>query len=83
MSLLYTSNIIFILVHYQVEMLRYLRHINVDYLQVGFYVSTYLGSFINRVTVESQFNYQQVIEESVFLIYGKNLNLLYYFAEIS
>jgi hypothetical protein len=53
------------------EMMRNLRHVNIDHLHVGWYQSTYFGSFINRPLLDSQFNYQDNIEESVVLIYGK------------
>ncbi|XP_041358977.1 eukaryotic translation initiation factor 3 subunit H-B-like [Gigantopelta aegis] len=54
---------------YQMEMMRNLRHMNIDHLHVGWYQSTYFGSFINRPLLDSQFNYQHSIEESVVLIY--------------
>ena len=53
------------------EMMRNLRHVNIDHLHVGWYQSTLFGSFISRAFVDSQFNYQHSIEESVVLIYGK------------
>ncbi|KAK3092057.1 hypothetical protein FSP39_024795 [Pinctada imbricata] len=56
-------------VQYQMEMMRNLRHVNIDHLHVGWYQSTYFGSFINRALLDSQFNYQHSIEESVVLIY--------------
>lgn len=56
---------------YQMEMMRNLRHVNVDHLHVGWYQNTYFGSFINRALLDSQFNYQHSIEESVVLIYGE------------
>jgi hypothetical protein len=58
-------------VQYQMEMMKNLRHVNIDHLHVGWYQSTNLGSFINRALLESQFIYQHSIEESVVLIYGK------------
>ena len=51
--------------------MRNLRHVNIDHLHVGWYQSTYFGSFINRLLLDSQFNYQHSIEESVVLIYGE------------
>ena len=60
-------------VNYQMEMMRRLRAVNVDHLHVGWYQSTYLGSFVNRTLLDSQFSYQSAIEESVVLIYGKNI----------
>merc|ERR1719317_1626363 len=56
-------------VQYQMEMMRNLRHVNIDHLHVGWYQSTFFGSFINRNLLDSQFNYQHSIEESVVLIY--------------
>ncbi|KAI0209594.1 Eukaryotic translation initiation factor 3 subunit H [Lamellibrachia satsuma] len=56
-------------VTYQMEMMRNLRHVNVDHLHVGWYQSTYYGSFINKNFLDSQFNYQSSIEESIVLIY--------------
>ncbi|XP_068747820.1 eukaryotic translation initiation factor 3 subunit H-like [Montipora capricornis] len=56
-------------VNYQMEMMRRLRAVNVDHLHVGWYQSTYLGSFVNRTLLDSQFSYQSSIEESVVLIY--------------
>lgn len=59
------------LVQYQMEMMRSLRHVNIDHLHVGWYQSTYYGSFVSRALLDSQFSYQHAIEESVVLIYGK------------
>lgn len=56
-------------VEYQMEMMRHLRHVNVDHLHVGWYQSTHFGSFYNKPLLESQFSYQSSIEESVVLIY--------------
>ncbi|MEQ2249052.1 hypothetical protein ILYODFUR_025320 [Ilyodon furcidens] len=58
------------LVQYQMEMMRSLRHVNIDHLHVGWYQSTYYGSFVSRALLDSQFSYQHAIEESVVLIYG-------------
>ncbi|KAJ8033941.1 Eukaryotic translation initiation factor 3 subunit H [Holothuria leucospilota] len=54
---------------YQMEMMRNLRHVNIDHLHVGWYQSTQYGAFLNKALMESQFNYQNSIEESVVLIY--------------
>ncbi|XP_048384367.1 eukaryotic translation initiation factor 3 subunit H-B [Stegostoma tigrinum] len=51
------------------EMMRSLRHVNIDHLHVGWYQSTYYGSFVSRALLDSQFSYQHAIEESVVLIY--------------
>jgi len=56
-------------VQYQMEMMRHLRHVNVDHLHVGWYQSSFHGSFITKAFLDSQFNYQHSIEESVALIY--------------
>lgn len=58
-------------VQYQMEMMRSLRHVNIDHLHVGWYQSTFYGSFVSRALLDSQFSYQHAIEESVVLIYGK------------
>lgn len=59
-------------VQYQMEMMRSLRHVNIDHLHVGWYQSTYYGSFVSRALLDSQFSYQHAIEESVVLIYGES-----------
>ncbi|KAK2141196.1 hypothetical protein LSH36_1141g00038 [Paralvinella palmiformis] len=56
-------------VAYQMEMMRHLRHVNVDHLHVGWYQSTYFGQFITKALLDSQFNYQHSIEESIVLVY--------------
>merc|ERR1712180_86718 len=40
-------------VHYQIEMMRKLRDVNVDHFHVGWYQSTFLGSFLNKNFAES------------------------------
>lgn len=56
-------------IEYQIEMMRMLREVNVDNNCVGWYRSTYLGSFINAETVEMQFHYQETLPNSVVLVY--------------
>jgi translation initiation factor 3 subunit H len=56
-------------VHYQMEMMRNLRHVNIDHLHVGWYQSSTFGSYINRALLDSQFNYQHSIEESIVIVY--------------
>ncbi|KAL6082317.1 hypothetical protein STEG23_021472 [Scotinomys teguina] len=51
-------------VQYQMEMMRSLRHVNIDHLHMGWYQSTYYGSFVSRALLDSQFSYQHAIEES-------------------
>jgi len=53
-----------------------LRHVNIDHLHVGWYQSTNFGTYVNKALVDSQFNYQFSIEESIVLIYGKFGNAL-------
>ena len=55
------------------EMMRNLRHVNVDHLHVGWYQSTFFGMYLNKALLDSQFNYQHSIEESIVLIYGKKI----------
>ena len=55
---------------YQAEMMRCLRDVNVDNNAVGWYQSTYLGSFIGSGMLESQFGYQTNIAKSVVIVYG-------------
>uniref|UniRef100_A0A671KU92 Eukaryotic translation initiation factor 3 subunit H n=1 Tax=Sinocyclocheilus anshuiensis TaxID=1608454 RepID=A0A671KU92_9TELE len=45
-------------VQYQMEMMRSLRHVNIDHLHVGWYQSTFYGSFVSRALLDSQFSYQ-------------------------
>jgi len=54
---------------YQIEMMRCLREVNVDNNTVGWYSSTYMGSFISESAIETQYNYQERIKKSVMLIY--------------
>lgn len=56
-------------VHYQADMMRKLRDINVDHFEVGWYQSTFLGKFLDRNFTEAQFHYQKSIEESVVIVY--------------
>jgi translation initiation factor 3 subunit H len=56
-------------VEYQMEMMRHLRQVNVDHLHVGWYQSTYFGGFLSKTLLDSQFSYQNSIDESVVLIY--------------
>ena len=65
------SNSLSPLGQYQRDMLSHLRKVNADYHQVGWYQSTYLGPHFSQVFLESHFQYQLEIEESVVLIYGR------------
>jgi len=55
---------------YQIEMMRCLREVNVDNNTVGWYSSTYMGSFINEGSIETQYNYQEKINKKcIMLVY--------------
>jgi len=54
---------------YQMEMMRCLREVNVDHNTVGWYHSSYMGSFLNESMIETQYNYQDRIKKSVVIIY--------------
>jgi len=54
---------------YQIEMMRCLREVNVDNNTVGWYTSTYLGSFLNEALIETQYNYQTTLRKCVCLVY--------------
>jgi len=55
---------------YQIDMMRCLREVNVDNNTVGWYSSTYMGSFINEGSIETQYNYQDKINKKcVMLVY--------------
>ena len=66
----------YIVVTYQLEMMKNLRYVNVDHLHVGWYQSTNFGTYMNKALVDSQFNYQFSIDESIVLIYGIDLFFL-------
>ena len=55
-------------IEYQ-NVLKKLRTVNVDYHEVGWYQSTYLGSHVSREFLEAHVGYQRAIQESVVLIY--------------
>jgi translation initiation factor 3 subunit H len=51
-------------------MIKFLREVNVDANNVGWYTSTSMGNFVNLNTIENQFYYQnQLNERTVALIY--------------
>lgn len=55
---------------YQNEMLKFLREVNVDAQNVGWYLSTNMGNFVNLNTIENQFFYQkEPNERTVTLVY--------------
>lgn len=77
------NSLLCLLVQYQMEMMRSLRHVNIDHLHVGWYQSTYYGSFVTRALLDSQFSYQHAIEESVVLIYGQQEAPLLFFSSLN
>lgn len=48
---------------YQNEMIKFLREVNVDANNVGWYTSTSMGNFINLNTIENQYYYQKEMNE--------------------
>ena len=49
--------------HYQVEMIKKLREVNVDANNTGWYTSANLGNFVNTNMIENQFFYQKELNE--------------------
>jgi len=54
---------------YSFEMMKCLRDVNVDNNTVGWYQSSFLGLHLNQFLVDTQFEYQKDINESVVLVY--------------
>lgn len=50
-------------VSYQNEMIKYLREVNVDANNVGWYTSANMGNFVNVSLIENQYYYQKEINE--------------------
>ncbi|KAL9052779.1 MAG: hypothetical protein Q9162_005199 [Coniocarpon cinnabarinum] len=48
---------------YQNEMIKYLREVNVDANNVGWYTSTSMGSFVNASMIENQYYFQKELNE--------------------
>ncbi len=44
---------------YEIEMMKALREVNIDNNQIGWYQSSYLGSYCTVGTIASQFEYQE------------------------
>ena len=55
---------------YQLEMMRCLREINVDNNTVGWYQSTYLGSYYTEELIETFLAYQENIKRCVCIVYA-------------
>ncbi|KAF1364978.1 hypothetical protein EJ07DRAFT_151396 [Lizonia empirigonia] len=55
---------------YSNEMIKFLREVNVDANNVGWYTSTSMGNFVNLQTIENQYFYQNAPnEKTVALVY--------------
>ncbi|KAG6010810.1 Eukaryotic translation initiation factor 3 subunit H [Claviceps maximensis] len=54
---------------YQNEMIRYLKEVNIDANNVGWYTSATIGNFINMGFVENQYHYQKENDRAIALIY--------------
>lgn len=55
--------------HYQLEMLKSLRTVNVDHNTIGWYTSTYFANFYSSSTIEHQLSYQLSIPNSIMIVY--------------
>ena len=51
-------------------MLKCLREVNSDSNSVGWYQSTYLGSYLGQAMIETQFQYQVNSPKSIVVVYG-------------
>ena len=70
-----TINILYLdFEQYQTEIMRNLRRVNSDYLQVGFYDSSFNRSFIQAMVPYQLFG----VEGSIGLIYGKKFLICSY-----
>ncbi|KAF5000323.1 hypothetical protein FGRMN_1867 [Fusarium graminum] len=56
-------------IHYQTEMIRHLKEVNVDANNVGWYTSATMGNFVNMNFIENQYHYQSANENTVALVY--------------
>eukprot|EP01047_Picozoa_sp_COSAG01_P057731 COSAG01_NODE_6711_length_3533_cov_1.735294_1_plen_307_part_00 len=54
---------------YQTEMMTRLREVNVDSNTVGWYQSASMGQFQSASVIESQYNYQSAIRNSVIIVF--------------
>lgn len=64
---------------YQVNMMKCLREVNIDHNVVGWYQSTYMDNFVTFSFLETQFNYQENISQSIVLVYGSPTALIVIF----
>ncbi|KAM3182551.1 hypothetical protein ACTXT7_012122 [Hymenolepis weldensis] len=54
---------------YEAYMIKSMRDINHDYLAVGYYQGGFCSSFVSRSLLETLFDYQMLVPESVLLFY--------------
>ncbi|GAO18505.1 uncharacterized protein UV8b_06615 [Ustilaginoidea virens] len=54
---------------YQTEMIRYLKEVNVDANNVGWYTSATMGNFVNMSFVENQYHYQKDNDRAIALVH--------------
>lgn len=54
---------------YRVSMLKQLRDVNVDNNVVGWYVCSFLGSWMQQDILEEQYKYQKEINSSIMIVY--------------
>jgi translation initiation factor 3 subunit H len=57
---------------YTATMMMHMKRINQDYMHVGWYQACELGAFVTSEFVLAQHGYQDSIEESIVIIYGKS-----------
>lgn len=51
-------------------MMKRLRDVNADYMQIGWYQVSELGSFFDSDVTSVQFEHQSATQESIVLVYG-------------
>lgn len=54
---------------YQNEMIRYLKEVNVDANNAGWYTSATMGNFVNLSFIENQYHYQKENDRAIALIH--------------
>jgi translation initiation factor 3 subunit H len=54
---------------FETDIVKHMRQVNIDYLNIGYYMSAAGGNFINRNTLESLYGYQSFVPESVLVVY--------------
>jgi translation initiation factor 3 subunit H len=54
---------------YEVRMMKGMRDAGIDYNDVGWYTSTYLGSYFLKDTIEHQADFQAAVPNAVMLVY--------------